>query len=122
MLLPFLAGSVLAFPLDFYVGGDYGIGGWGYDYDVDVGYPVGYGSSYVHGGYPRSVDYTRSNYVRGSYVGGTEIGTRNEITVRPSYWAAPYSRFYSSYYPYGYYLPGASLLGKVGGDTLYLKR
>lgn len=51
---------------------------------------------------PKTVDVARENFIRGSVYGFPEVGTRNEVTIRPSGPRPPYSRFYSSYYPYNY--------------------
>lgn len=98
--------------------------------------------------YPKSVDVAKENFIRGSpFTGATEVGIRDEVTVRPSLLRSPYSKFY----PYGavrtgvYRYPlggayaglvsdydlalarsgantvGVSLLGSLASDSLYLK-
>lgn len=75
---------------------------------LDYGNPLAYGAEvystpYVYDDYPRTVDFARENYIR-RYP--TEFGIRDQFSVRPGYFGAPYSRYYATYFPYNYYAGG----------------
>lgn len=48
--------------------------------------------------YLGTVDVTKANYVRGSATGTTEVGTRDEVSLRPSVLRSSFTRPYSSYF------------------------